>query len=45
MTESTTALPHVRYEDLPMARDRGQGWATLRDLGPVLQGDGWYYLT
>jgi len=28
-----------------MADDRGAGWAKLRDLGPVLQGDGWYYLT
>lgn len=37
-------LPHVRYEDLPMARDRGAGWAKLRGLGPVLFGEGWYYL-
>lgn len=47
MTETQEAqeLPHVLYGDLPMARDRGAGWSTLRDLGPVLQGDGWYYLT
>ncbi|KWX60235.1 cytochrome P450 [Mycobacterium sp. NAZ190054] len=38
-------LPQVLYGDLPMARDRAAGWATLRDLGPVLYGDGWYYLT
>ena len=38
-------LPHILYEDLPMAADRGAGWAKLRDLGPVLRGDGWYYLT
>ena len=38
-------LPHVLYEDLPMAADRGAGWAKLRALGPVLQGDGWYYIT
>ena len=38
-------LPHVRYEDLPMTRDRGVGWAALRELGPVVWGDGWYYLT
>jgi cytochrome P450 len=44
MTEST-ALPHVLYEDLPMACDRGAGWTKLRGLGPVLQGEGWYYLT
>jgi cytochrome P450 len=44
MTDPQT-LPHVLYEDLPMAADRGAGWAKLRDLGPLLQGDGWYYLT
>jgi cytochrome P450 len=44
MTDPQT-LPHVLYEDLPMASDRGAGWAKLRALGPVLQGDGWYYLT
>ncbi|RDH78518.1 cytochrome P450 [Mycolicibacterium moriokaense] len=38
-------IPRILYEDLPMAADRGAGWARLRDLGPVLQGDGWYYLT
>ena len=38
-------LPHVRYADLPMKRDRGEGWAALRRLGPVLHGEGWYYLT
>lgn len=41
----TLGLPQVRYEDLPMARDRGAGWAKLRDLGPVLYGEGWFYLT
>jgi cytochrome P450 len=44
MTDPQT-LPQVLYEDLPMAADRGAGWAKLRSLGPVLQGDGWYYLT
>lgn len=40
------SLPIVRYEDLPMARDRGAGWDRLRELGPVLSGgDGWYYFT
>jgi cytochrome P450 len=38
-------IPRILYEDLPMAADRGAGWAKLRDLGPVVQGDGWYYLT
>lgn len=47
MTETQEApdLPQVLYGDLPMARDRGAGWAVLRELGPVLRGDGWYYLT
>jgi cytochrome P450 len=46
MTETVEPqLPRVLYEDLPMASDRGRGWATLRALGPVLVGDGWYYLT
>lgn len=44
MTDPQT-IPHVVYENLPMAADRRAGWAKLRDLGPVLQGDGWYYLT
>ena len=47
MTESHASpeLPHILYEDLPMAHDRGAGWAKLRDLGPVVTGEGWYYLT
>lgn len=28
-----------------MATDRGRGWAALRDAGPVVIGDGFYYLT
>ncbi|WP_178358399.1 cytochrome P450 [Mycolicibacterium hippocampi] len=28
-----------------MSRDRGDGWSMLRRLGPVVYGDGWYYLT
>ena len=28
-----------------MSHDRGAGWARLRDLGPVVTGEGWYYLT
>jgi cytochrome P450 len=38
-------LPRVTYDELPMSHDRGAGWAKLRDLGPVVVGDGWYYLT
>ena len=28
-----------------MAADRGDGWKVLRDAGPVVSMDGWYYLT
>ena len=28
-----------------MASDRGLGWKTLRDAGPVVFMNGWYYLT
>ncbi len=38
-------LPRVTYDELPMSHDRGAGWAKLRDLGPVVVGEGWYYLT
>lgn len=44
-TRDPLGLPQVLYGDLPMARDRGEGWAKIRDLGPVLYGEGWYYLT
>jgi cytochrome P450 len=45
VTGDDTGLPQILYEDLPMSHDRGAGWSTLRDLGPVLYGEGWYYLT
>lgn len=47
MTGSTELhdIPQTTYADLPMAFDRGVGWAALRDAGPVLAGDGWYYFT
>ena len=38
-------VPHIDYADLPMATDRAVGWATLRDAGPVVIGEGAYYLT
>lgn len=44
-TRESAALPHLLYEDLPMTHDRGAGWAVLRDAGPVVTGEGWYYLT
>jgi cytochrome P450 len=35
----------LKYADLPMSLDRGVGWAAVRELGPVVTGEGWYYLT
>jgi hypothetical protein len=38
-------LPRLDYYSLPMAADRGVGWKTLRDAGPVVFMNGFYYLT
>jgi len=38
-------LPRLEYSKLPMADDRGVGWKTLRDAGPVVFMNGAYYLT
>lgn len=38
-------LPRLEYTKLPMAQDRGVGWKTLRDAGPVVFMNGHYYLT
>ncbi|MEY8016079.1 cytochrome P450 [Mycobacterium servetii] len=38
-------LPRLEYAKLPMAEDRGVGWKTLRDAGPVVYMNGHYYLT
>jgi cytochrome P450 len=38
-------LPRLDYYTLPMAADRGVGWKTLRDAGPVVFMNGFYYLT
>ncbi|PQM48465.1 Putative cytochrome P450 143 [Mycobacterium talmoniae] len=38
-------LPRLDYANLPMAVDRGVGWKTLRDAGPVVFMNGAYYLT
>lgn len=38
-------VPEVDWASLPMAADRGAGWAVLRDLGPVVLTNGWYHLT
>ncbi len=38
-------LPRLEHSTLPMAGDRGLGWKTLRDAGPVVFMNGAYYLT
>jgi cytochrome P450 len=38
-------LPRLNYDSLPLAEDRGVGWKTLRDAGPVVFMNGYYYLT
>src|SRR5690606_13556057 len=35
----------LKWTTLPMAADRGVGSQTVRDAGPVVLMDGWYYLT
>jgi cytochrome P450 len=41
----TFYLPRLEYSELPLAQDRGIGWKTLRDAGPVVFMNGYYYLT
>lgn len=38
-------LPRLEYSTLSLAADRGVGWKTLRDAGPVVFMNGYYYLT
>ncbi|WP_025738456.1 cytochrome P450 [Mycobacterium genavense] len=38
-------LPRLEYANLPMAADRGVGWKVLRDAGPVVFMNGFYYIT
>jgi cytochrome P450 len=38
-------VPEVNFDSLPMAQDRKVGWDSLRNLGPVVLMDGWYYFT
>jgi cytochrome P450 len=38
-------LPRLEYSSLPLAEDRGVGWRALRDAGPVVFMNGYYYLT
>jgi len=38
-------LPRLDYYSLPMAADRGVGWKVLRDAGPVVFMNGYYYIT
>ena len=41
----TFHLPRLDYYSLPMTEDRGAGWKTLRDAGPVVFMNGFYYIT
>jgi cytochrome P450 len=43
--QSTFHLPRLEASALPIAADRGVGWKTLRDAGPVVFMNGAYYLT
>jgi cytochrome P450 len=38
-------LPRLDFYSLPMSTDRGLGWKTLRDAGPVVFMNGCYHLT
>jgi cytochrome P450 len=38
-------LPRLDYYTLPMTADRGVGWKVLRDAGPVVFMNGYYYIT
>src|SRR3984885_5655174 len=38
-------LPRLEYTSLPMTADRGAGWKVLRDAGPVVYMNGYYYIT
>lgn len=38
-------LPRLEYSSLPMTADRGAGWKVLRDAGPVVYMNGYYYIT
>jgi cytochrome P450 len=38
-------LPRLDYYSLPMAADRAVGWKVLRDAGPVVFMNGYYYIT
>jgi cytochrome P450 len=38
-------LPRLEFSALPLTADRGVGWKVLRDAGPVVFMNGYYYLT
>src|SRR5271154_7502642 len=40
-----SGAPAVDYDSLPMAADRRIGWDALREVGPVVLMQGWYYIT
>ena len=38
-------LPRLEYTKLPMTADRGAGWKVLREAGPIVYMNGYYYVT
>lgn len=44
-TVQRSSFPTVDWCSLPMAKDRGAGWEVMRNAGPVVEIDGWFYLT
>lgn len=42
---SSFHLPRLEYTSLPMTADRGVGWKTLREAGPIVFMNGYYYVT
>ncbi|WP_459976439.1 cytochrome P450 family protein, partial [Mycobacterium avium] len=42
---NTQDVPEIEWGSLPMAADRALGWKALRDIGPIVLIDGWYYFT
>ena len=38
-------VPEIDYASIPMSIDRKIGWDALRDVGPIVLMNGWYYFT
>lgn len=42
---SIDTVPELDWDSLPMGRDRGIGWSAVREAGPIVKMDDWYYVT